>query len=87
MQLYFPATFTESCFKGVVEDLTYIFSEGRKTKWTSALVEEHRDGFLNELLTERDSFVYRNETIILSTLETDSGLTIIPEVDRVAATA
>jgi radical SAM superfamily enzyme YgiQ (UPF0313 family) len=71
----------------VVEDLTYVFSEGRKTKWTSALVEEHRDGFLNELLSERDSFVYRNETIILSTLETDSGLTIIPEVDSVAATA
>ena len=71
----------------VVEDLTYVFSEGRETKWTSAVIEEHRDGFLNELLAERDSFVYRNETIILSALETDSGLTIIPEVDSVAATA
>jgi hypothetical protein len=71
----------------VVEDLTFVFSEGRETKWRSDIVEEHRDGFLNELLAERDSFIYRNETIILSTLEEDKGLTIIPEVESVATTA
>ena len=70
----------------VVEDLTFIFSEV-VSLWTSDVVEEHRDGFLNELLAERDSFIYRNETIILSTLEEDKGLTIIPKVDSVAATA
>ena len=71
----------------VVEDLTFVFSEGRETKWRSDIVEEHRDGFLNDLLAERDSFIYRNETIILSTLEEDKGLTIIPEVESVATTA
>src|SRR4029079_9423434 len=63
----------------VVEDLTYVFTDGQEDPWTPAVVEERRDGFLNELLAARDEFVYRNEEIILSTLESDEGLTIIEE--------
>ena len=41
------------------------------------VVEQNRDRFLNELLAERDAFVYRNEEIILSTIEEDGTVTIV----------
>jgi anaerobic magnesium-protoporphyrin IX monomethyl ester cyclase len=62
----------------VVEDLSFAFSHGRENVWTPEAVETNRDKFLNELLAERDGFVYRNEAIILSTLESD-GVTIVEE--------
>ena len=70
----------------VVEDLSYAFSEGKEDVWTPEVVEQHRDRFLNELLRERDAFVYRNEEIILSTIEEDGTVTIVEELTSVGAT-
>jgi radical SAM superfamily enzyme YgiQ (UPF0313 family) len=70
----------------VVEDLSYSFSDGRENKWTPEIVEKYREQFLNELLAERDGFVYRNEDVILESLASDTGLVIVEEPE-VAATA
>jgi ATP-dependent Zn protease len=49
-------------------------------------VEEYREQFLNELLMERDGFVYRNEELILNSLKRDTGLIVIDEPQTVATT-
>ena len=70
----------------VVEDLSYSFSDGRENKWTPEIVEKYREQFLNELLAERDGFVYRNEDVILESLTRDTGLVLVDE-PQVVATA
>ena len=63
----------------VVEDLSYQFSHDRPLKWTPQEVEEARERFLEDLLRERDAFVYANEDILIETLENE-GITIIDDV-------
>jgi len=65
----------------VVEDLTYSVDENRVNKWTPEIVEKYREQFLNELLAERDGFVYRNEEVILESLKRDTGLMVVDEPD------
>src|SRR5690349_19653239 len=60
----------------VVEDLSYRFSDNRPLTWSPEAVEQSREQFLDELLRERDTFVYANETIFIDTLES-GGLTIV----------
>ena len=43
-------------------------SDGRENKWTPEIVEKYREQFLDDLLAERDGFVYRNEDVILESL-------------------
>jgi anaerobic magnesium-protoporphyrin IX monomethyl ester cyclase len=62
----------------VVEDISYAFTDGKENIWTPEVVETNRDRFLDELLAQRDGFVYRNEAIILSTLVSD-GVEIVEE--------
>ena len=64
----------------VVEDLSLQFSEGRQAEWTPEVVEQARAGFLDELLRERDAFVYGNEKLLLDTLEESGGLTFVDDV-------
>ena len=63
----------------VVEDLTYQFSDNRPAEWTPEVVEAARESFLDELLHERDTFVYANQDILIQTLEESGGLTIVDE--------
>ena len=70
----------------VVEDLSYQFSDNIPAQWTPADVEEAREHFLEELLRERNAFIYANEDILISTLQQDGGLTIV-EDEPMAATA
>ena len=70
----------------VVEDLSYQFSDNIPAQWTPADVEAAREHFLEELLRERNAFVYANEEILISTLR-DGGLTIVEDPEPMAATA
>ena len=70
----------------VVEDLSYQFSDNRPARWTPEIVEQARERFLEELLRERDAFVYANEQILIDTLQQDGGLTIIEDPETIAAT-
>ena len=71
----------------VVEDLSYQFSDNIPAQWTPDVVEEARERFLEELLRERNAFVYANEEILIDTLQQDGGLTIIEDSEPMAATA
>jgi len=63
----------------VVEDLSYSFSDNREITWEPDVVDEYKDSFLAKLIDARDSFVYRNEAIILNSPELDGGLTTIED--------
>jgi hypothetical protein len=71
----------------VVEDLSYQFSDNIPAPWTPADVEAAREHFLEELLRERNAFVYANEDILIDTLQRDGGLTIVDDAESLAATA
>jgi radical SAM superfamily enzyme YgiQ (UPF0313 family) len=71
----------------VVEDLSYKFSDNRPVTWSPEVVEQARERFLDELLRERDAFVYGNESILIETLEQSGGLTIIDDGPVQAAPA
>ncbi len=71
----------------VVEDLSYQFSDNIPAQWTPDVVEEARERFLEELLRERNAFIYANEEILIDTLQQDGGLTIVEDSETVAATA
>lgn len=53
----------------VVEDLSYVFSDGRDNPWGADEVEERREGFLRTLLQERNAFIYRNQATLLGALQ------------------
>ena len=70
----------------VVEDLSYQFSDNISAKWNPEVVEEAREHFLEELLRERDAFIYANEEILIDTLQRDGGLTIVEDAESMTAT-
>jgi hypothetical protein len=70
----------------VVEDLSCQFSDNKPANWTPEIVEQAREHFLEQLLRERDAFVYANEDILLDTLQQDGTLTIVDESEIAAAT-
>ena len=52
----------------VVEDLSYVFSDGKANSWIPEQVEDSRKRILDEFITTRDAFVGRNEEILLDAL-------------------
>jgi len=70
----------------VIEDLSYQFSDNKPATWNPEFVEEAREHFLEDLIRERDAFVYANEEILLDTLQQDGHLTIIDDPEIAAAT-
>ncbi|HVF56788.1 MAG TPA: radical SAM protein [Pyrinomonadaceae bacterium] len=57
----------------VVEDLSYVFSDGRENLLSPEEVEESRERFLQELLETRNAFVYQNQSILLEALQHDAA--------------
>jgi len=70
----------------VVEDLSYQFSDNKPANWMPEIVEQARENFLEQLLRERDAFIYSNEDILLDTLQHDGTLTIVDDSEIAAAT-
>ena len=68
----------------VVEDLSYVFSDGSENRWDPDQVQQAREGFIAELLKARDGFVYRHQTILLAALERD-GFPIAHQQPEVVA--
>jgi hypothetical protein len=71
----------------VTEDLSYVFSDNKENTWDAAVVEELRKSFLEEFITARDSFVYRNQEIMLDALEQSPLPLLIEHPARVATSA
>jgi anaerobic magnesium-protoporphyrin IX monomethyl ester cyclase len=71
----------------VVEDLSYVYSDGKENSWDAAEVEACRERILDDLLTTRNAFVYRHQKILLATLERDTVPIASAEPARVALSA
>jgi radical SAM superfamily enzyme YgiQ (UPF0313 family) len=71
----------------VVEDLSYVYSDGRENPWNPDEVEKSRQQFLEDLHTERDAFVLRHQEILLDALQFDAASIPIKEPARVAISA
>ena len=69
----------------VVEDLSYLYSDGRENHWDPEEIEKSRERVLDDLLTERDDFIYQHQEILLDALQLDAAPTLIEEPARVAA--
>jgi radical SAM superfamily enzyme YgiQ (UPF0313 family) len=52
----------------VVEDLSYEYTDGRSSPWSSAVLQASCEGFLNRFLNERNAFVYKNQATLLQAL-------------------
>lgn len=72
---------------GIVEDLSYVFSDGRENPWNPEEVEKLRKRILKGFRTQRDAFVFRNEAILLEALNLDDMPALIPESESVAMSA
>ena len=55
----------------VVEDLSYVYPDGRSISWTPEVVEKARVEFVHDLLRERNRFVSRNQDTFLRALGRD----------------
>ena len=71
----------------VVEDLSYLYSDGKENPWDPDEVETSRKRVLNDLITARDEFVYRHQAILLNALEHDAMPIVHAESARVALSA
>ena len=52
----------------VVEDLSYVYSDGRRNPWDPAEVERSRSRVIDDLLAARNEFVLRHQDILLDAL-------------------
>jgi small nuclear ribonucleoprotein (snRNP)-like protein len=52
----------------VVEDLSYVYSDGRNNHWDPADIERHRAQVIDDLLTARNEFVFRHKDTLLDAL-------------------
>src|SRR5882724_7108653 len=59
---------SNSLLLDVVEDLAYVYSDGRQIKWKPEEVEACRQQVLDDLIAQRDEFVLANEELLLATL-------------------
>ena len=71
----------------VVEDLTYVYSDGRENRWDPAEIEKGRLEVLEEVLAERDDFIYRHQTVLLDALEQGNTPLVSNEGQGLALTA
>lgn len=71
----------------VVDDLSYVFSDNKENPWILEEVEESRRQILQEFITERDAFVYKNEAILLDALNLEAGTILTEEPETVAVGA
>jgi anaerobic magnesium-protoporphyrin IX monomethyl ester cyclase len=71
----------------VVEDLSYVVSDGKENPWVPQDVEKMRKRVLEEFITERDAFVADNEEIMLAALGIGAGVSATAEPERLAVSA
>jgi anaerobic magnesium-protoporphyrin IX monomethyl ester cyclase len=71
----------------IVEDLSYVYSDGRENRWDPQEIEASRKQGLDDLLTERDAFVLKHQEILLEVLKRDAAPVLIAEAARVALSA
>lgn len=71
----------------VVEDLSYVYSDGKENLWDAIEVDTFRQRVLDDLVTTRDEFVYRHQTALLAALEQPAAPMASEESARMSMTA
>ncbi len=59
---------SNAIFLQVIEDTSYIFSDGRPSLWPARELRSRCETFLKELTSHRDAFILRNQDLLLETL-------------------
>jgi len=59
---------SNAIFLQVIEDTSYIFSDGRPSLWPARELRSQCETFLKELTSHRDAFILRNQDLLLETL-------------------
>jgi hypothetical protein len=55
----------------VVEDTACVYSHGRPTRWSSEELRSLCERFVNRLVSNRDTFILRNQDRLLEALQQD----------------
>ena len=71
----------------IVEDISYVFSDGKENPWNPREVEKLRKRILKDFRAQRDAFVFRNEAILLEALDVDAMQALASEGTSVAMSA
>jgi hypothetical protein len=53
----------------IVEDTTYVYSDGNAAKWTPEKVRKRCRTDVDRLVQDRDAFVLRNQGLLLKSLQ------------------
>jgi hypothetical protein len=56
----------------IVEDLSYVFSDGRVNPWSVNDLRSRSSAFTTRLITMRDDFILRNQDRLLESLQADA---------------
>lgn len=60
----------EALFK-VIEDLSYVYSEGRPARWNADGIRSECERFVGQLVDNRNAFILRNQDLLLEALQRD----------------
>jgi anaerobic magnesium-protoporphyrin IX monomethyl ester cyclase len=71
----------------IVEDLSYVFSDGKENPWDPAEVEAARKRILENFIVERNAFVFRHEAILLGALGLEASAFTAVSAETMAAGA
>src|SRR5688572_31797506 len=71
----------------IVEDLSYVFSDGKENPWDPEEVEAARKRILENFLVERNAFVFRHEAILLGALGLEASAFAAVSAETMAAGA
>jgi anaerobic magnesium-protoporphyrin IX monomethyl ester cyclase len=63
---------SNAIFLQVIEDTSYVFSDGRPRLWSAQELRSQCESFLNELTSHRDAFILRNQDLLLETLRRET---------------
>ena len=66
----------------VVEDLSYVYSDGRNNRWDPDELEQSRADVIERLLTTRNEFVLRHQDLLLRALGVETVPTITEDAAR-----
>lgn len=60
----------------VVEDISYVYSDGRPNPWSTEILRRQCRNALIQLLDERNSFIYGNQDVLLKALRRDGAMKV-----------
>jgi radical SAM superfamily enzyme YgiQ (UPF0313 family) len=55
----------------VIEDTSYVFSDGRSRRWSADELQSQCEKFVDHLVSNRNEFIGRNEDLLLQTLNSE----------------